>query len=176
MGAAFKENLVKPDYKKLEKFEEARNKVLERAPQFNVTAESHALTKLLGIMYKQGKDLQHIDAVNTLKEVYTANTKERMDCVRANEVVHRDGCCACNEVVHAHRDGFCACNEVVHRLQAKWILERYCEQQLTAALDGTIFDALGTITGSFASITYDFGKDTILNTEIYEKLAHDAAE
>merc|ERR1711957_74086 len=48
----------------------ARDEVLDQKPQFNVISELHTLTKLLGIVYKQRRDLRYVDAVDKLNELY----------------------------------------------------------------------------------------------------------
>ena len=56
------------------------------------------------------------------------------------------------------------------------VLEQYSEKGSNAALNGTLFDALGTITGAFASITYDFAKDTVFTQATWEKVKDVADE
>ena len=61
-------------------------------------------------------------------------------------------------------------------MQGKWVLEQYSEKGSNAALSGTLFDALGTITGAFAAITYNFAKDTVFTQATWEKVKDVADE
>ena len=143
-------------------------KVLDQKPQFNVISELHTLTKLLGIVYKQRRDLRYVDAGEALYSCHFRDFHYFLCVVdKLNELY-------CDEQYGA---------ENTYMLQAKWVLKRYSKQvfvktfsltlQLHAgplicglvqstesALNGTIFDAVAELTETF----YSASKEAFLLT------------